>query len=109
MISIDNRYERQADLVPGNRLNSLTATVIGVGAIGRQVALQLAAIGARKIQLVDFDTVEPTNITTQGYWARALGQHKVSATRTVPANILLPCRYLRILIDKSCTRSADLV
>jgi len=81
MISIDNRYERQADLVPGNQLNSLTATVIGVGAIGRQVALQLASIGGRKIQLVDFDTVEPTNITTQGYWASDLGQQKVIATR----------------------------
>jgi len=66
-------------------------------------------LGPDNFQFVDFDMAEPTNITTQGYWARALGQHKVSATRTVPANILLPCRYLRILIDKSCTRSADLV
>jgi len=76
----DDRFERQADLVPRERLQDLGSTVIGVGAIGRQVALQLAAMGAKKIQMVDFDAVEPTNITTQGYWAEDLGQFKVEAT-----------------------------
>jgi molybdopterin-synthase adenylyltransferase len=54
--------------------------VIGVGAIGRQVALQLAAIGVRRLQLIDFDHVEATNVTTQGYRATDIGQLKVSAT-----------------------------
>ena len=40
-----DRFARQQDLVPQDRLAELNATVIGVGAIGRQVALQLAAIG----------------------------------------------------------------
>ncbi len=75
-----DRFDRQHDLVPGDRLKALKATVIGVGAIGRQVALQLAAMGARQIQLVDFDTVEPTNITTQGYYAADVGRTKVEAT-----------------------------
>jgi sulfur carrier protein ThiS adenylyltransferase len=51
-----------------------------VGAIGRQVALQLAAIGTPRIQLIDFDTVELTNITTQGYRRQDLGVAKVEAT-----------------------------
>jgi len=55
--------------VPSERLAQLLVTVIGVGAIGRQVALQLAAIGVRQLQLVDFDRVDNTNITTQGYLA----------------------------------------
>ena len=75
-----SRFQRQQDLVPLDKLQSLTTTVIGVGAIGRQVALQLAAIGASQIQLIDFDRVEPTNITTQGYLQRDLGQLKVEAT-----------------------------
>jgi sulfur carrier protein ThiS adenylyltransferase len=66
--------------VPTGRLGRLLVTVIGVGAIGRQVALQLAAIGARRLQLVDFDRVETTNVTTQGYWADDIGQAKVTAT-----------------------------
>ena len=40
-----DRFTRQRELVPAERLAAVTATVIGVGAIGRQVALQLAAIG----------------------------------------------------------------
>ena len=50
-----NRFARQADLVPQDPLNTLTATVIGVGAIGRQVALQLASLGVPNLRLLDFD------------------------------------------------------
>jgi sulfur carrier protein ThiS adenylyltransferase len=78
-----DRFERQRDLVRAERLAHVQATVIGVGAIGRQVALQLAAIGVRRLQLFDFDRVEPSNVTTQGYFARDAeqGQLKVEATR----------------------------
>jgi sulfur carrier protein ThiS adenylyltransferase len=75
-----DRFARQQDLVPAERLAELVVTVIGVGAIGRQVALQLAAIGARRLQLVDFDRVDHTNVTTQGYWVEDIGQSKVAAT-----------------------------
>ncbi|WP_339733243.1 ThiF family adenylyltransferase [uncultured Gimesia sp.] len=75
-----DRFQRQSDLIPAERLSQVSATVIGVGAIGRQVALQLAAIGIPRIQLIDFDQVELTNITTQGYRCQDLGQSKVDAT-----------------------------
>jgi molybdopterin-synthase adenylyltransferase len=84
---MNDRFERQRDLVPAERLTPLTATVIGVGAIGRQVALQLAAIGLRHIQLIDFDRVEPDNLTTQGYRAGDLGQLKVDAAGEAVAAI----------------------
>lgn len=78
--SDQGRFLRQEDLVPRDRLTELsTVTVLGVGAIGRQVALQLAAIGVRRLQLVDFDTVDLTNVTTQGYLAADVGQPKVLA------------------------------
>lgn len=78
-----DRFTRQKDLVPTDKLHALTATVIGVGAIGRQVALQLAALGVQRLQLIDFDNVEATNITTQGYYTGDLGSPKVSATAKV--------------------------
>lgn len=78
--NLEHRFARQESLVPRERLASFTATVIGVGAIGRQVALQLAALGAQRIQLIDFDRVEPTNVTTQGYLAGDVGSLKVDAT-----------------------------
>lgn len=90
-----SRFERQADLVPLERLAQLSITVIGVGAIGRQVALQLAAVGVRRLQLIDFDRVEATNITTQAYRADDLGQTKVEATaravRELDAEIAVEC------------------
>ena len=74
------RYTRQADIVPAERMANLTVTVVGVGAIGRQVALQLAAMGISKLQLVDFDRVEIENLCCQGYLEHDLGMLKVDAT-----------------------------
>ena len=74
------RYSRQRDIVPPDRLASCKATVVGVGAIGRQVALQLAAMGISWLQLVDFDVIEPSNLASQGYLQDDLGRLKVAAT-----------------------------
>src|SRR5213596_3225081 len=63
----NDRFTRQQELVPMERLAKLLVTVIGIGSIGRQVARTLAAIGARRMQLVDHDIVENHNRTTQGY------------------------------------------
>ena len=82
MSEATDRFVRQGDLVPRSRLQDVLVTVIGVGAIGRQVALQLAAIGATRLQLIDFDLVEATNVTTQGYFTSDIGQPKVEATRS---------------------------
>ncbi|MBA3483875.1 MAG: ThiF family adenylyltransferase [Pirellulales bacterium] len=79
MPTSSDRFVRQQELVPQERLAELKASVIGVGAVGRQVAIQLAAIGVRRLQLVDFDRVDLTNVTTQGYRARDVGRLKVEA------------------------------
>ena len=76
----DERYSRQKDIVPPERIAQCRATVIGVGAIGRQVALQMAAIGIPWLQLVDFDVVEESNLASQGYLEEDLGKLKVEAT-----------------------------
>jgi len=81
MISKTDRFSRQAELVPTERLQSVRVTVLGVGAIGRQVALQATALGVHRLQLVDFDVVELTNVTTQGYRHAEIGLTKVEATR----------------------------
>src|SRR5436190_10684966 len=82
-----DRFVRQAELVPRDKLVGLDITVVGVGAIGRQVALQLAALGVKKLRLVDFDRVEHTNVTTQGYRHADVGMAKVLATARAIAEI----------------------
>ncbi|MHC4116686.1 MAG: HesA/MoeB/ThiF family protein [Planctomycetota bacterium] len=76
----DERYSRQGDIVPTERIAQCKATVIGVGAIGRQVALQLAAIGIAWLQLIDPDRVEWSNLASQGYLEGDMGKLKVNAT-----------------------------
>jgi len=77
------RYSRQKDIVPADRIAACKATVIGVGAIGRQVALQLTAMGIPWLQLIDFDIVEGSNLASQGYLENDLGRHKVEATADI--------------------------
>ena len=66
MTDVSERYSRQADLVPAEQLHQNDVTVIGVGATGRQVALQLAAIGTPRVTIYDFDVVEEGNLAAQG-------------------------------------------
>jgi sulfur carrier protein ThiS adenylyltransferase len=98
-LSINSRFTRQQDLVPAERLAEVATTVIGVGSIGRQVARTLAAIGARRMQLVDFDHVEDTNRTTQGYLLEDVGQPKVVATAR-DIRRLDPTIELELLVDR---------
>ncbi|MHC4722056.1 MAG: HesA/MoeB/ThiF family protein [Planctomycetota bacterium] len=79
----NERYSRQKDIVPADRLADCKATVIGVGAIGRQVAIQLTAMGISWLQLIDFDTVEISNLASQGYMENDLGRPKVEATADI--------------------------
>lgn len=76
---LKRRNQRQHDLVPPERLAACNAIVIGVGAIGRQVALQLAAIGIHCMALYDPDQVKLENLATQGFWESDVGSTKVNA------------------------------
>ncbi|MCH8150197.1 MAG: ThiF family adenylyltransferase [Planctomycetes bacterium] len=78
--SLTDRDLRQRAIVPPHRLADCRATVVGVGAIGRQVALQLAAMGVPQLQLIDFDVVEAVNLACQGYFEDDVGRTKVEAT-----------------------------
>lgn len=76
----DKRYSRQDGLAPHQTLADLTAVVVGAGAVGRNVAQQLALMGVGRIIVSDFDTVEPENLAPQGYRPDQLGRNKAEAT-----------------------------
>ena len=79
----NDRDIRQRELVPPARLAQCHAVVIGVGAVGRQVALQLAAVGVPRMTLIDHDTVAIENLAPQGFWESDLGRTKVEAVAEI--------------------------
>ena len=93
------RYSRQADIVPRERILDCKATVIGVGAIGRQVAIQLTAIGVPHLHLVDFDHVEISNLATQGYMQKDLERPKVDVTAEFVREINYDL-HVEVLLDR---------
>ena len=88
MMSFPERDIRQRGLVPPEKLSQVHALVIGVGAIGRQVALQLASLGVSRMTLMDHDHVAVENLAVQGYWPEDLDQPKVHATGRLCVQIL---------------------
>jgi sulfur carrier protein ThiS adenylyltransferase len=90
--ALADRDVRQRQIVPPERLAACHAVVIGVGAVGRQVAVQLAAIGIGHLTLVDHDTVGVENLAPQAYWPSDLGRPKVLATAALCRQIHPDCR-----------------
>jgi sulfur carrier protein ThiS adenylyltransferase len=82
-VNLADRDLRQRDLVPPTALARCHAVVIGVGAVGRQVSLQLAATGVPALTLYDPDTVGVENLAVQGFWESDLGARKVDAVASV--------------------------
>ena len=89
------RIERYRDLLPTDRLGTTACTIVGVGAIGRQVSLQLAAMGIGRVQLIDPETVEEVNLGTQGYLQDDVGRPKVQATADLMQQL-----YHRLPVDE---------
>src|ERR1700733_13431333 len=107
--SYPDRDIRQRELIPPQKLAKVHAVVIGVGAVGRQVAMQLAATGVPAMTLIDHDIVAVENLAPQGYWPADLGVAKVEATgrlcRSIFPEIALTCHAERF--RRSSARQLD--
>lgn len=63
-------------------LASQEVSIIGCGAIGRQIALMLATMGVTKFKLWDMDVVGEENLGTQGWRRNDVGLLKTVALRS---------------------------
>lgn len=70
---------KHIDFFNPTELAGKTVNIIGVGAVGSYIALQLAKLGISNLTIWDFDTVEEHNITNQIYTRNDLGKKKVDA------------------------------
>lgn len=55
--------------------------IAGLGGLGSNIAVMLARIGVGQLLLVDFDTVEPSNLNRQSYYISHLGLPKTFALK----------------------------
>ena len=99
---MESYWMRQAELVP-EKIREMCVLVAGVGAIGRQVALQLATMGVGKLVLVDPETVEDVNVGLQGYAPCDVGEYKVSVLGRELCSRVPEVRGLEERVDKGFT------
>lgn len=72
-------YKRQTDIYNPEEHKDVHATVIGLGNIGSHTTLALARMGIAHFTLVDFDTVEAHNLSSQAYKVSDVGSLKCDA------------------------------
>ena len=58
-----------------------TVAVCGLGGLGSNIAISLARTGIGKLILIDFDTVDITNMNRQQYKVSQIGMAKCEALR----------------------------
>ena len=78
------------------KLKKAEVAVAGLGGIGSNAAVSLARSGIGHIHLVDFDTVDLTNLNRQAYTIEHLGMPKTEALKELLLNIN---PYLNITIE----------
>lgn len=62
-----------------DKLAAAKVAVCGLGGLGSNIAVMLARSGVGELLLIDFDTVEPTNLNRQAYFIDDLGKAKTQA------------------------------
>lgn len=68
-------------------LNATKVGVAGLGGLGSSVAISLARVGVRRLLLVDFDEVDPSNLNRQQYFLADIGKPKTQALSEILARI----------------------
>lgn len=61
--------------------------IAGLGGLGSAVAIALARVGVAKLMLVDFDTIDPSNLNRQQYFIDDIGKAKTAALKQIISRI----------------------
>ena len=79
----------KARMTPGvyDKVKKGSVAIAGLGGLGSNIAIALARTGVGRLLLVDFDTVEPSNLNRQAYGISHLGMKKIDAMKDVISDI----------------------
>jgi sulfur carrier protein ThiS adenylyltransferase len=61
------------------KVRAATVGIAGLGGLGSAIAVALARVGVGRLELADFDVVEPSNLNRQQYFVRQIGAPKTEA------------------------------
>lgn len=84
---VPSREEMRAELIKRHgkeryeKFASSTVAICGLGGLGSNIAITLARAGVGKLILIDFDTVDVSNLHRQQYKATQVGRLKTDALR----------------------------
>lgn len=86
------------------KISNASVAIAGLGGLGSNVAVMLARAGIGHLLLVDFDTVELTNLNRQAYTCKHLGMKKTEAL----ADILREINpYIDLRIANCCVEQEN--
>ena len=81
--------------------------IAGLGGLGSNIAVHLARLGVGRLVLVDFDTVDVSNLNRQHYFIRHLGRPKPEALREqlmeINPYLDYETHFERITPENACT------
>lgn len=84
---LDRAFDSRFPLGIKEKLSAAHVAIAGLGGLGSNIALMLARTGVGHMLLVDFDTVDTTNLNRQAYGISQLGKPKTEAIRELLAEI----------------------
>lgn len=89
--------------------------IAGLGGLGSNIAIFLTRLGIGKLILVDFDTVDPSNLNRQQYFIRHIGMKKTEAMKEILEEINpfveLECHCLKLTKENipECFMEASII
>lgn len=79
----DVDFQRHKSIFDPDKYGKTRIDIIGAGATGSKVALELANLGCENLHVWDFDEVEAHNIPNQAYGPKHIGKTKCEALKKV--------------------------
>lgn len=64
-----------------DKLQNASVAICGLGGLGSVIAIALARVGVGHLLLIDYDTVDATNLARQQYYLSDIGRYKTDALK----------------------------
>lgn len=94
-VALSERHGEKAQ----NSFESATVAICGLGGLGSNIAFVLARAGIGKLILIDYDSVDITNLHRQQYKTTQIGMSK---TQALKENLLEIAPYVAIETHSAC-------